>query len=115
MSSTDDGNMVTSLDAQHDKYVGLMLAVSSSLMIGISFVITKKGLIDSTARHGGHGSASDQYLFLKNPIWLLGMLTSNVFQLIFTLRSFLLLKETKKGSSALFLFYSREQQRDTQG
>ncbi|KAF9119983.1 hypothetical protein BGW39_011756 [Mortierella sp. 14UC] len=75
MSSPDDATTVTSLDAQHDKYVGLMLAVSSSLMIGISFVITKKGLIDSTARHGGHGSASDQYLFLKNPIWLLGMLT----------------------------------------
>lgn len=73
MSSPDE---VTSLDAQHDKYVGLMLAVSSSLMIGISFVITKKGLIDSTSRHSGQGSASDQYLFLKNPIWLLGMLTS---------------------------------------
>ncbi|KAG0085720.1 hypothetical protein BGZ93_000489 [Podila epicladia] len=72
MSSPDE---VTSLDAQHDKYVGLMLAVSSSLMIGISFVITKKGLIDSTSRHAGQGSASDQYLFLKNPIWLLGMLT----------------------------------------
>ncbi|KAF9320660.1 hypothetical protein BG000_003127 [Podila horticola] len=71
--SSPDG--VTSLDAQHDKYVGLMLAVSSSLMIGISFVITKKGLIDSTSRHAGQGSASDQYLFLKNPIWLLGMLT----------------------------------------
>ncbi|KAG0006236.1 hypothetical protein BGZ80_005328 [Entomortierella chlamydospora] len=74
MSSPDDIS-VSSLDAQHDKYVGLMLAVSSSLMIGISFVITKKGLIDSTSRHGGHGSASDQYLFLRNPIWLLGMLT----------------------------------------
>ncbi|KAF9334570.1 hypothetical protein BG006_001930 [Podila minutissima] len=72
MSSPDEA---TSLDAQHDKYVGLMLAVSSSLMIGISFVITKKGLIDSTSRHAGQGSASDQYLFLKNPIWLLGMLT----------------------------------------
>ncbi|KAG0040570.1 hypothetical protein BGZ82_001479 [Podila clonocystis] len=72
MSSPDTN--LASLDAQHDKYVGLMLAVSSSLMIGISFVITKKGLIDSTVRHG-HGIASDQYLFLKNPIWLLGMLT----------------------------------------
>ncbi|KAF9337664.1 hypothetical protein BG006_003580 [Podila minutissima] len=72
MSSPDTD--LASLDAQHDKYVGLMLAVSSSLMIGISFVITKKGLIDSTARHG-HDNASDQYLFLKNPIWLLGMLT----------------------------------------
>ncbi|KAF9980876.1 hypothetical protein BGZ65_004569, partial [Modicella reniformis] len=71
----DDDGVMMSLDAQHDKYVGLMLAVSSSLMIGISFVITKKGLIDSTSRHGGHGSASEQYLFLKNPIWLLGMLT----------------------------------------
>lgn len=74
--SSSDTEQLASLDAQHDKYVGLMLAVSSSLMIGISFVITKKGLIDSTVRHGGHGSASDQYLFLKNPIWLLGMLTS---------------------------------------
>ncbi|KAF9434528.1 hypothetical protein BGZ76_007870 [Entomortierella beljakovae] len=73
--SSPDNNTLSPLDAQHDKYVGLMLAVSSSLMIGISFVITKKGLIDSTSRHGGQGSASDQYLFLKNPIWLLGMLT----------------------------------------
>ncbi|KAF9582528.1 hypothetical protein BGW38_000105, partial [Lunasporangiospora selenospora] len=71
-----DTSMSTAgVDAQHDKYVGLMLAVSSSLMIGISFVITKKGLIDSTSRHGGAGSASEQYLFLRNPIWLLGMLT----------------------------------------
>lgn len=74
--SSSDTEQLASLDAQHDKYVGLMLAVSSSLMIGISFVITKKGLIDSTSRHSGQGSASDQYLFLKNPIWLLGMLTS---------------------------------------
>ena len=31
-----------------DKYIGLGLAISSSLFIGVSFVITKKGLIDAT-------------------------------------------------------------------
>ncbi|KAK6204266.1 magnesium transporter NIPA-domain-containing protein [Scheffersomyces amazonensis] len=56
-----------------DKYIGLGLAMSSSLAIGTSFIITKKGLIDASARNGGGQVQSSEYL--QNPIWWAGMLT----------------------------------------
>ncbi|KAG2071489.1 DUF803-domain-containing protein [Suillus decipiens] len=55
-----------------DKYIGLALAVSSSLAIGTSFIITKKGLTDAGARNA---SASDDYAYLRNPIWWAGIST----------------------------------------
>ena len=39
-----------------DKWIGLGLAISSSLAIGTSFIITKKGLMDAAER--GNGMAS---------------------------------------------------------
>ncbi|CAH6723912.1 hypothetical protein CLIB1444_23S00254 [[Candida] jaroonii] len=54
-----------------DKYIGLALAVSSSLAIGTSFIITKKGLMD-TSRNGG---AVDGHEYLQNPVWWAGMIT----------------------------------------
>ncbi|KAI5928733.1 DUF803 domain membrane protein [Camillea tinctor] len=53
-------------------YVGLALAISSSLAIGTSFVITKKGLIQSEEKHGFSG---DGFVYLMNPIWWAGILT----------------------------------------
>lgn len=38
-----------------DKYIGLILAMSSSVFIGLSFIITKKGLINANKRHGKQG------------------------------------------------------------
>ena len=35
-----------------DKYIGLGLSLASGVLIGVSFIITKKGLID-TAKRGG--------------------------------------------------------------
>lgn len=81
-------------DGQRDKYIGLALAISSSLAIGTSFIITKKaralsslsslgtwltrqcaqGLIDAADRHDGF--ASDSRSYLKNWIWWAGMVTS---------------------------------------
>ncbi|OAL56392.1 DUF803-domain-containing protein [Pyrenochaeta sp. DS3sAY3a] len=55
-----------------DKYVGLMLAVSSSLAIGASFVITKKGLNASMEKHGFDG---DGFKYLQNPTWWAGIIT----------------------------------------
>lgn len=56
-----------------DKYIGLALAISSSLAIGTSFIITKKGLIDTASRMGGDNATGHQYL--QNPIWWAGILT----------------------------------------
>ncbi|KAI6808376.1 DUF803-domain-containing protein [Hortaea werneckii] len=55
-----------------DKYIGLGLAVSSTLGIGASFVITKKGLNAAAERHGFEG---DGFAYLKNPIWWAGIIT----------------------------------------
>lgn len=52
-----------------DKYIGLGLAISSSLAIGTSFIITKKGL-----QNAGDQS-SDNYEYLKRPLWWAGIAT----------------------------------------
>ncbi|KAK4190454.1 magnesium transporter NIPA-domain-containing protein [Podospora australis] len=44
--------------------------MSSSVAIGISFVITKKGLIQAEERHGFEG---DGFVYLKNPMWWAGI------------------------------------------
>ncbi|ORX93480.1 DUF803-domain-containing protein [Basidiobolus meristosporus CBS 931.73] len=56
-----------------DKYVGLCLAASSSLLIGVSFILTKKGLIDSSSRQGT--ASGDTYSYLTNYTWWAGMVT----------------------------------------
>lgn len=55
-----------------DKYVGLALAILASVMIGTSFVITKKGLIDAGERHGFEGEG---FAYLKSPVWWAGIIT----------------------------------------
>ncbi|KAI1468267.1 DUF803-domain-containing protein [Daldinia caldariorum] len=55
-----------------EKYIGLALAISSSLAIGTSFVITKKGLIQAEEKHGFSGEG---YIYLRNPMWWAGMVT----------------------------------------
>ncbi|KAK3313499.1 magnesium transporter NIPA-domain-containing protein [Apodospora peruviana] len=44
--------------------------MTSSLAIGTSFVITKKGLMQSEERHGFEG---DGFIYLKNPLWWVGI------------------------------------------
>ncbi|KAF8605574.1 DUF803-domain-containing protein [Ceratobasidium sp. AG-I] len=58
-----------------DKWIGLGLACSSSLAIGTSFIITKKGLNDAARRGPASQSASDNLAYLKNPIWWAGIIT----------------------------------------
>ncbi|KAI0449529.1 magnesium transporter NIPA-domain-containing protein [Xylaria acuta] len=55
-----------------DKYIGLALAISSSLVLGSSFVITKKGLTLSEEKHGFQG---DGFEYMRNPIWWAGLIT----------------------------------------
>lgn len=55
-----------------DRYIGLALAVCSTLGIGASFVITKKGLNAAAASHNFNG---DGFTYLQNPLWWCGMVT----------------------------------------
>ncbi|KAG6820931.1 hypothetical protein H0H93_009706 [Arthromyces matolae] len=66
-----------------DKYIGIALAISGSVLIGTSFIITKKvlsftnGLNDTAKRNAAYGaqSATDSLSYLKNPIWWAGLST----------------------------------------
>ena len=49
MSETND-ELLSRLEAE--KMVGLSLAICSGVLIGISFIITKKGLMDSNKANG---------------------------------------------------------------
>lgn len=53
-----------------DKWIGLFLAITSTLAIGTSFVITKKGLNDAADKHGFEG---DGHEYLKTPLWWAGI------------------------------------------
>ncbi|CDK25784.1 unnamed protein product [Kuraishia capsulata CBS 1993] len=59
-----------------DKYIGLALAMSSSLAIGTSFIITKKGLMNTSSRQGS--DSVEGFAYLKNPIWWAGIITMAV-------------------------------------
>lgn len=83
-----------------EKYVGLILAMSSSVFIGLSFVITKKGLLSSRKRHGkytfflkkeikvtpfffqnkiiGVSAVEGKHYYLKNWTWWAGIGTSKI-------------------------------------
>ena len=87
------------------KYIGLILAICSSLLIGVSFVITKKGLQQASSESQGKKKkiiiiiiiyvryiyltyhffsylasffiafASDSHRYLRSPIWWTGLVT----------------------------------------
>ncbi|RKF83896.1 putative magnesium transporter NIPA4 [Golovinomyces cichoracearum] len=75
------------LTPNSNRYIGLALAITSTMAIGTSnyshsktgfsnsttgtsFVITKKGLMDAEERHGFEGNG---YTYLKSPIWWAGI------------------------------------------
>ncbi|KAJ7803746.1 magnesium transporter NIPA-domain-containing protein [Mycena olivaceomarginata] len=51
------------------KIVGIILAITSGLLIGSSFVFKKKGLLRAQAGH----TAGEGVAYLKSPLWWLGM------------------------------------------
>ena len=53
-----------------DQYIGVLLAVCSSIAIGSSYVTTKIGLRDASERHGFQG---DGFEYFRNPTWWAGM------------------------------------------
>lgn len=52
------------------RYIGVILAVCSSVAIGSSYVTIKVGLRDASERHGFTG---DGHEYLRNPTWWTGM------------------------------------------
>ncbi|WMV50519.1 hypothetical protein MTR67_043904 [Solanum verrucosum] len=60
-----------------DNIKGLVLALSSSLFIGASFIIKKKGLKKAGA--SGVRAGVGGYSYLNEPLWWVGMITSELY------------------------------------
>jgi uncharacterized membrane protein len=63
-----------------EKMIGMSLALASGVLIGISFIITKKGLMDSNRMRGSIYSyignvPGEGYEYLKNAMWWAGTIT----------------------------------------
>jgi uncharacterized membrane protein len=54
-----------------DEYIGVLLAVCSSALMGLSYVITKVGLRQASDKHGFSG---DGFEYFKCPVWWIGMI-----------------------------------------
>lgn len=80
-NTTKDLNKIETISLV-DFYIGLGLAVSSSIFIGTSFIIKKKALIkladnlsfSQRASEGGYG-------YLKEWLWWMGVITSKFFNI----------------------------------
>ncbi|PWN18184.1 DUF803-domain-containing protein [Microstroma glucosiphilum] len=53
------------------KYIGILLAVMSGVLIGSSFVFKKKGLLSAQKKY--QTTAGEGYSYLKSPLWWIGM------------------------------------------
>lgn len=68
-------NNVDKIYSSHEFYIGLGLAVSSSVFIGSSFIIKKKALIRLN-RIGGVRAGAGGFGYLKEWIWWAGLICS---------------------------------------
>lgn len=57
-----------------DKIKGLILALSSTILIGASFIVKKKGLRQAAVT--GVRAGSGGYSYLQEPLWWAGMISS---------------------------------------
>ncbi|OCF34265.1 hypothetical protein I317_02477 [Kwoniella heveanensis CBS 569] len=72
-SSSHAAGLVDSSGNSTFKIVGIALAVGSGFLIGASFVIKKKGLLNSTKKYGN--VAGEGHAYLKSWMWWAGMIT----------------------------------------
>lgn len=55
----DGGDYINPETARLEKYIGLSLALSSSFLIGTSFILTKRGLMEVARNNGGESNACE--------------------------------------------------------
>ncbi|XP_015268349.1 PREDICTED: magnesium transporter NIPA3 [Gekko japonicus] len=70
-------NVSTPTGSKHSLFVGTALAISSSLFIGSSFILKKKGLL-RLAEKGALRAGQGGYLYLKEWLWWAGLLSMGV-------------------------------------
>lgn len=69
----EDAFEVIESSSLKDTKVGIVLAVSSALAIGTSFIVKKKGLQAAAASVGGVRASAGGYGYLSEPLWWIGV------------------------------------------
>ncbi|XP_069780815.1 magnesium transporter NIPA3-like isoform X2 [Narcine bancroftii] len=72
-----DRETVAGPETWYNLYIGLILAISSSFFIGVSFILKKKGLLrlaEKGITRAGHGG----YAYLKEWLWWGGLLSMGI-------------------------------------
>jgi len=77
MSNNSNTQHAKAHDEQGDFYVGLILAVSSSIFIGVSFILKKKGLLRLAATSNARASKGG-HAYLKEWLWWAGLISMAV-------------------------------------
>ena len=68
LSSYPNRDRSSSIGSGGGKGLGILLAISSSVLIGTSFIFTKKGLIDATRRSGQGKRLFLRLCWVNNPL-----------------------------------------------
>ncbi|XP_074085602.1 magnesium transporter NIPA3 [Macrotis lagotis] len=76
-SSGTNLSISTSTENQYSLFLGLVLAVSSSVFIGSSFIIKKKGLLE-LAKKGITRAGQGGHSYLKEWLWWAGLLSMGI-------------------------------------
>ncbi|XP_053321643.1 magnesium transporter NIPA4 [Spea bombifrons] len=74
LSGVDGLNSASALAVSYDFLIGLALAVASSILIGSSVILKKKGL-QRLCEHGGTRAGDGGHGYLKDWMWWAGLLT----------------------------------------
>lgn len=73
-SSITNLSVSTNTENKYNLYIGLVLAISSSIFIGSSFILKKKGLLQ-LAKKGVTRAGQGGHSYLKEWLWWAGLLS----------------------------------------
>ena len=97
-----------------DFVIGLVLAISSSLFIGTSFILKKKGLL-RVSRMSSNRAGEGGYAYLKEWLWWAGLITSKLARncMLVKHRQGLYMAKSKLSHYDDILFYISDDRQDS--
>ncbi|XP_034860919.1 magnesium transporter NIPA3 isoform X2 [Mirounga leonina] len=107
-SSVSNWSVSAKVENKYSLYVGLLLAVSSSIFIGSSFILKKKGLLQ-LAKKGVTRAGQGGHSYLKEWLWWAGLLSRFIsFAVIIIVISLvlILIVAPKKGQTNILVYIS---------
>ncbi|CAI9158668.1 unnamed protein product [Rangifer tarandus platyrhynchus] len=79
--NSSGANLSVSTESKYSLYIGLVLAISSSIFIGSSFILKKKGLLQ-LAKKGVTRAGQGGHSYLKEWLWWAGLLSMGAGEVV---------------------------------